>query len=183
MYTYQGKFCQIEELTTRNDCKLFQIMSENGGEYERFVFNESVPKSYPKFLQKINEWFSHGRNYQFIVYDKNFNQTIGTLFFYNLNTISKTVKCSCFFIPRARKTILIIESLAFLFEFAKQVLNVECIKFSVYKENTRMHDIAKKSGAQEKNDNQNKSIINYEFSINTINHLLEKYKQRFTKLT
>jgi hypothetical protein len=46
-----------------------------------------------------------------------------------------------------------------------------------------MQDIAKKSGAQEKNDNQNKSIINYEFSINTINHLLEKYKQRFTKLT
>lgn len=184
MYIYEGRFCKIEELTTQNNFDLYQLMHKNRAEYERLIYNEPVSRSYPEFVQKIDEWFSHGRNYQFLVYSKKSADIVGTMFFYEFGKLEKTVKCSCFFVPKTRSTVLIIESLSFLLGFAKHVLKAESVRFSVYRENILMLDVAKKTEALLLNTRKvnTNTIIDYEFSAKRIDSLLEKYGYLFSKL-
>ncbi|MEI6042246.1 MAG: GNAT family protein [bacterium] len=187
MYKYKGKFCLIEELTTLNDDRLYTLMYENRDEYEKLIFREPIPCTYLEFRKKIDEWFSHGRNYQFLVYDKSGQRVVGTMFFYNINKVPNTVKCSCFFTPEVRNKILTIESLVTMLDFTRNVLKVNGINFLVYRENMLMHKIANKSGATrlvtgQENINTSSLDISYEFSSKTLDLLLEKYGSRFTKL-
>ncbi len=178
---YQGRFCNIEELTTMNDVELFTMMSEYKDDYEKLVFSESVACSYPKFQQKISEWFSNGRNYQFLVRQNTTDSLVGTMFFYNLCGSRKTVKCSCFFVSKARGTILVMESLTLLLQFARHLLGIDSLRFSVYGENILMHEIARKNGALLLGSNL--KTVDYEFSAETIDNLLKKYTPRVTKTT
>ena len=187
MYIYKGKLCSIEELTTLNDEKLFLLMSNFKDEYEKFVFNESISDSYYKFKQKIEEWFSHGRTYQFLVFDNYNNEVVGTMFFYDLSNTTKSIKCSCFFAPKSRNKILVIESLAILLEFAKFVIHIQSLNFSVYKDNVHMHKLAKKCGALKSGDKQatqkQYEKTDYSLPIETIDLLLNKFAGRVIKLT
>lgn len=81
----------IEELTTENDKLLFELMKDQEKEYRFFVSDQSVPKTYEEFQKELKEWFSGGRNFQFLVFRKKDNKLIGTFFFYGWNEKEKVL--------------------------------------------------------------------------------------------
>jgi len=191
MYIAQGRFCYLEELTTENDKELFELMKNNKEEYRLLVSDEPVPETYEEFQNRLNIWFTHGRNYQFLVKKK--DKTLGTIFFYGLDSESKSVKLSTYFIPEARKTPLIVEALGLILNFALEILKVEKVEFSVYKENKVMLELIeknrefkayfKKIGESPSSVNPERTIINFEISLEDLKKINEKlrefYKRRF----
>jgi hypothetical protein len=58
-------------------------MKNNKEEYRLLVSDEPIPETYEEFQNRLNIWFTHGRNYQFLVKKK--DKTVGTIFFYGLD--------------------------------------------------------------------------------------------------
>ena len=191
MYIAQGRFCYLEELTTENDKELFELMKNNKEEYRFLISDEPVPETYEEFQKRLNIWFTHGRNYQFLV--KKDNKTVGTIFFYGLNSESKSIKLSAYFIPEVRKTPLVGEALGLILNFALEILKVEKVEFSVYEENKVMLELIeknrefkayfKKIGESPSSVNPERTIINFEISLENLKKINEKliefYKRRF----
>ena len=148
MYTYRGRFCLLEELTTENDGELFLLMRENSREYRFLVSDESIPTTYELFQEKLRKWFSGGRTHQFLIREKNSQRIVGTIFFYCHNSLIQEIKSSAFFIPEIRKTLCVAESLAVSMLFAREIVGVDAVCFSVYAENEHMLKITKKLKAE-----------------------------------
>jgi hypothetical protein len=51
MYTAQGKFCFLKELTTENDKELFELMKNNKEEY-RFLISDGLYQKHTKNFKK-----------------------------------------------------------------------------------------------------------------------------------
>lgn len=147
MYKFNGRYVYIEELTTENDKLLFELMKDQEKEYRFFVSDQSVPKTYEEIQKELKEWFSGGRNFQFLVFRKKDNKLIGTFFFYGWNEKEKSIKLSVYFVPEIRKSILTGEALGAAVLFAKDILKIENLLFDVYIENKAMIELAKKIGA------------------------------------
>jgi RimJ/RimL family protein N-acetyltransferase len=189
MYIAQGRFCYLEELTTENDKELFELMKNNKDEYRFLISDEPVPETYEEFQNRLNIWFTHGRNYQFLV--KKDNKTVGTIFFYGLNPEKKSVKLSAYFIPEVRKTPLVGEALGLILNFALEILKVEKIEFSVYKENKVMlemieknrefKDYFKRIGESPSSVNPERTIINFEISLEYLNKINEKLREFYKR--
>ncbi|GIW66743.1 MAG: hypothetical protein KatS3mg095_0641 [Candidatus Parcubacteria bacterium] len=122
MYISQGRFCYIEELTTENDKELFELMKENEEEYRNLISDQPLPQTYEEFQETLKIWFTHGRNFQFLVRKREGNKTVGTFFFYFWNQENKTTKISAYFIPEVRKTPLIGEALGLALMFAYKIM-------------------------------------------------------------
>jgi len=187
MYTAQGKFCFLEELTTGNDKELFELIKKNKDEYRFLISDEPVPETYEEFQERLKIWFTHGRNYQFLVKKK--DKTVGTIFFYGLDPEKKSVKLSAYFIPEVRKTSLIGEALGLILNFALEILKVEKVEFSVYKENEEMLRILgkekikryiKERGESKSTVNPERTIINFEINLESLKEIDERLK-RFYK--
>ena len=185
MYIAQDRFCYLEELTTENDKELFELMKNNKDEYRFLVSDEPVPETYEEFQKRLDTWFTHGRNYQFLVKKK--DKTVGTIFFYELDPENKSVKLSVYFIPEVRKTPLIGEALGLILNFALKILKLEKVEFSVYKENLEMLKILEKErefkkyfnkiGEAQSRVNPERTIINFEISLNHLKEINEKLKE------
>lgn len=148
MYTYKGRFCILEELTTENDNELFLLMGENSREYRFLVSDETILTTYELFQEKLGKWFNGGRTHQFLVRKKNSKGVVGTIFFYCHNSLTQEIKSSTFFIPEVRKSLCVAESLAVAMLFAKEIIGVESVCFSVYAENEHMLKITQKLKAE-----------------------------------
>jgi RimJ/RimL family protein N-acetyltransferase len=179
MYIAHGRFCSLEELTTENDKELFKLMKNNKEEYRLLVSDEPVPETYEEFQNRLNIWFTHGRNYQFLVKKK--DKTVGTIFFYGLDSESKSVKFSTYLIPEVRKTPLIGEALGLILNFALEILKVEKVEFSVYKENKEMLRILEKEKIKRYIDKkgESKSSVNPERTILQSSTTFYKAKEIF----
>jgi len=186
MYFAEGRFCILEELTTENDKELFELMKKNKEEYRFLISDEPVPETYEEFKERLNIWFTHGRNYQFLVKKK--DKTVGTIFFYGLNLDNKSVKLSVYFIPEVRKTILVGEALGLILNFALEVLKVKKVEFSVYKENEEMLKFLEKEtikryinkkGESKSSANPERTIINFEINLENLIKINEKFKELY----
>jgi len=133
MYTAQGKFCFLEELTTGNDKELFELIKKNKDEYRFLISDEPVPE--------------------------------------------------------VRKTPLIGEALGLILNFALEILKVEKVEFSVYKENEEMLRILgkekikryiKEKGESKSTVNLERTIINFEINLESLKEIDERLK-RFYK--
>jgi RimJ/RimL family protein N-acetyltransferase len=184
MYIAHGRFCYLEELTTENDKDLFELMKNNKEEYRFLISDEPVPETYEEFQERLKIWFTHGRNYQFLV--KKDNKTVGTIFFYSLNLENKSVKLSAYFIPEVRKTTLIGEALGLILNFALEILKVEKVEFSVYKENEEMLRILgkekirryiKERDESKSTVNPERTIINFEINLENLREINERLKE------
>jgi RimJ/RimL family protein N-acetyltransferase len=184
MYIAQGRFCSLEELTNENDKELFELMKNNKEEYRLLVSDEPFPETYEEFQEKLNIWFTHERNYQFLV--KKDNKTVGTIFFYGLNYENRSVKLSVYFIPEVRKTPLVGEALGLILNFALEILKVEKVEFSVYKENEEMLRILEKEkikryidkkGESKSSVNPERTIINFEINIESLREINKRLKE------
>jgi RimJ/RimL family protein N-acetyltransferase len=184
MYVAQGRYCYLEELTTENDKELFELMKNNKEEYRSLVSDEPVPETYEEFQNRLKIWFTHGRNYQFLVKKK--DKTVGTIFFYGLDSESKSVKLSAYFIPEVRKTPLIGEALGLILNFALEILKVEKVDFSVYKENKEMLRILEKEkikryikekGESKSTVNPERTIINFEINLESLKEIDKRLKE------
>ena len=184
MYVAQGRFCYLEELTTENDKELFKLMKNNKEEYRFLISDEPVPETYEEFQERLKIWFTHGRNYQFLIKKK--DKTVGTIFFYSLDPENKSVKLSAYFIPEARKTPLVGEALGLILNFALEILKVEKVEFSVYKENKEMLRILEKEKIKryiERKEesksivNPERTIINFEINLESLKEINEKLKE------
>jgi len=188
MYIAQGRFCYLEELTTENDKELFDLMKNNKEEYKFLISDEPVPETYEEFQKRLNVWFTYGRNYQFLV--KKNDKTVGTIFFYSLNPENKSVKLSAYFIPEVRKTPLIAEALGLILNFALEILKVEKVEFSVYKENKEMLKILEKerikkyivrTGESQSSVNPERTIINFEINLKSLKEINEKLNEFYKR--
>jgi len=184
MYTALGRFCSLEELTTENDRELFELMDNNKEEYRFLISDEPVPETYEEFQKRLKIWFTHGRNYQFLVKKK--DKTVGTIFFYDLDPENKSVKLSAYFIPQVRKTPLIGEALGLILNFALEILKVEKVEFSVYKENEEMLRMLdkekikryiKEKGESKSIVNPERTIINFEINLESLKEINERLKE------
>jgi len=168
MYTYQGRFCTMEELISENEENLFSLMHHNRAEYQKLVSREPISETFSNFRSQINQWFYYGRKYQFLVLSKDKIETVGTIFFYGQNEESGTIKISCFFVPKVRGKILVGEALGMAISFSFSVLDVDRLLFSIYPENSRMIQLAKKLGANEREmcvtteSTRNRSTLDYD---------------------
>lgn len=192
MYTAQGKFCFLEELSTENDKKLFELMKKNKDEYRFLISDESIPETYGEFQERLNIWFTHGRNYQFLVRKKGKDITekgeiVGTIFFYGWDKERKTVKISAYFIPEARKTSLIAESLGLAMNFALKIMKVEKVEFDVYEENKEMLQFLQKErelkkyinklGESKSKVNPERTVINFKISLKGLKEIDERLRE------
>ena len=192
MYTAQGKFCFLEELTIENDKELFELMKKNKDEYRFLISDESIPETYGEFQERLNIWFTHGRNYQFLVRKKGKDITekgevVGTIFFYGWDKERKTVKMSAYFISEARKTSLIAESLGLAMNFALKIMKVEKIEFDVYEENKEMLQFLQKErelkkyinklGESKSKVNPERTVINFEISLKGLKEIDERLRE------
>jgi len=186
MYIAQGRFCYIEQLTTENDKELFELMKENEEEYRYLISDQPIPQTYEEFLETLNIWFSHGRNYQFLVRKKKKDKVVGTFFFYLWDPENKTTKISAYFIPEVRKTPLVGEALGLALMFAYKIMNVEKVEFSVYKENLEMLKLAekykiKKIGESQSTVNPERTLVNFEISLEQLKEIDEKLKRFYER--
>jgi RimJ/RimL family protein N-acetyltransferase len=184
LYIVQDRYCYLEELTTENDKELFELMKNNKEEYRLLVSDEPIPETYEEFQNRLNIWFTHGRNYQFLVKKK--DKTVGTIFFYGLDPENRSIKLSAYFIPEVRKTPLIGEALGLILNFALEILKVEKVEFSVYKENEEMLRILErknikryinKSGESKSTVNPERTIINFEINLESLKEINERLKE------
>jgi RimJ/RimL family protein N-acetyltransferase len=159
-------------------------MKNNKEEYRLLVSDEPVPETYQEFQGRLKIWFTHVRNYQFLVKKK--DKTVGTVFFYSLDPGNKSIKLSAYFIPEVRKTPLIGEALGLILNFALEILKVEKVEFSVYKENEEMLRILEKEKikryikerAESKSTvNPERTIINFEINLESLREINEKLKE------
>lgn len=181
MYQFNGRYVYLEELTTENDRELFEMIKNNEKEYRFYVSDAPLPQSYEEFQQTLETWFSHGRNFQFLVYTKRDKKLIGTIFFYGWNKENQTTKISAFFIPEYRKTIYIGEALGAAVLFAKEIMQVKELHFDCYLENEQMIELAKKIGAKEigigkSKVNPNREIISFKIPEEKLDELVKKIK-------
>jgi len=192
MYTAQGKLCFLEELTTENDKELFELIKKNKDEYRFLISDESVPETYEEFQERLNIWFTHSRNYQFLVRKKGKDiiekgEVIGTIFFYGWDKERKTIKISAYFIPEARKTSLIAESLGLAMNFALKIIKAEKIEFDVYEENKEMLQFLQKErelkkyinklGESKSKVNPERTVINFEISLKGLKEIDERLRE------
>jgi RimJ/RimL family protein N-acetyltransferase len=179
MYFCKGRFCSLEELCDGNIQDLYLLLDNNKDDYSLFVDNSYTCESCELFIEKIQTWFSNGRSHQFLVRDP-LGLFVGTIFFYNFDVESHSVKLSCFFSRDYRKKLLVMESLGIAITFAKYILNINTLTFSVYCNNGHMLNLVKKLGfaeIQPKKGNTDRVnfLISYE-DINRIIELLSKLK-------
>lgn len=144
MYHCTGYFSRLEELNSENDSSLFSFLKENSEEYKQFVSDQELPATYLEFIDVLKKWFSNGRLYQFLVYKKIGVNPVGTIFFYHLDIQKESIKISAFFDKESRKHLLVAESLMMSIAFARNIIGIEEILFSVYENNKVMKKIAKK---------------------------------------
>jgi len=147
-------------------------MYQNRVEYQKLVSREPIPETFFNFRSQIDQWFSYGRKYQFLVLNKDKTKTVGTIFFYGQNEESRTIKISCFFVSEIRGKILVGEALGMAIDFSFSVLGVDRLLFSIYPENVRMIELVKKLGANRAETyttepTNKRSTLDYELS-NTI---------------
>jgi len=144
MYHCKGRFSRLVELNSENDASLFFLLRENEDEYKQLVSDRDLPATYPEFLSTLKEWFSNGRLYQFLIYSTLGNKPVGTIFFYNLDPQDESIKLSVFFERESRRRLVVAESLMMAVAFAKNIIGVKNISFSVYEENEAMRRMARK---------------------------------------
>lgn len=181
MYVCNGRFCILEELTTDNEAKLFEMMLQYGDEYRQTVSDEPIPVSINVFKEKLNMWFKSGRNYQFLVYNKK-QLLSGTIFLYGWDSQTSIVKYSCFFVPNKRKELLVVEALGLVTNFAFHFMNIESIHFDVYEDNYEMQILAYKLGGKKLDShmsavNKSRTVISYLLSRDAVERLLNKLEQ------
>ena len=123
------------------------LMDQNRSEYELLVCDQPIPESFDLFKLLCRDWFKYGRCCQFLVRRCVGLPIIGTVFYYRHDPENKSVMCSCFFSPHARRKSCTMEALAMSFEFCASVLGVRRINFSVYSHNLVMLALAHKLGA------------------------------------
>jgi len=156
------------------------------------ISDEPVPETYKEFQERLNIWFTYGRNYQFLVRKKEKNITekgefVGTIFFYGWDKERKTVKISAYFIPEIRKTPLIAESLGLTIHFALRIMRIEKIEFDVYKENEEMLQFLQKErglknyinklGESKSKVNPERKVINFEISLKGLKEIDKRLKE------
>jgi RimJ/RimL family protein N-acetyltransferase len=179
MYSCVGRFCWLQELTTENESALFALMKDHADDYRQFVSEEPIPTTDNLFADKLALWFSSGRMWQFLIYRRRKNQVVGTIFFYHASI--PTVKMSCFFVPTVRGTPCVGEAIGLGIEFARTVIGISEIHFSVYVENTHMKTLCRKIGAQIKGQrtseiNPNRQVIEYWLSLGALQRIADKLK-------
>lgn len=181
IYQCKGRFSQLIELTTDNEFDLFQLMDRNRFDYARLVSNQKVPINYTEFKKTLNTWFLYGRAYQFLVYpiQSNQEQAIGTIFFYGLNKEQQSVKISVFFDAKERGKIRTAESLGLAVSFARTVMTVRCLQFSIYSNNQHMLRLAQKvashfEGFGHSHQGPKKEVHHYSISEETMDSILQK---------
>ncbi len=185
MYIAKGKFCYIEELTNENIEDLFDMMKRNKDEFKFLISDQEIPDSFEEFKKWLEEFFTSDRAYQFIVYDKkdkNTRRCLGTFYFYNLDKENKNIKISLFIIPEFRKTLLAAEIMGLALEFANKILNVNELKFDVYKENKDMINLLLKIGLTPYSEsrsfvNPERMILNYSINKDKLNEFQERFNE------
>lgn len=142
---YSGRFCRLTELNTGNEGELSKLIQDHEDEYLTLIFPEKIDFQPNMFSEQVKLWFNNGRNYQFLVYNR--DQIVGTIFLYSHNSGLKSIKLSCFFIQEVRSTLCIPESLGAVILFILDYIEINSLEFSVFNVNKRMLDIVKKIGA------------------------------------
>lgn len=178
MYTYTGKYCVLEELTSQNDKLLFQLLTTHKNEYKKRVHPQEIPSSYEAFQKTINGWFNNGREYQFIIFKRYERVLIGTGFFYNQTKHS--IKLSVFYTPESRAKIGVADSIRALLLFAFNEMKVEKVIISVYSDNVPMIRIAKKLRLEhvpsaDENISDQRSRFNFQFTRETL-QIFDKHR-------
>lgn len=181
IYVFRGRYVYLEQLSSKNDKELFEMMKNNEKEYRFYVSDAPLPSTYEEFQQRLKIWFSHGRNFQFLVYKKKSKELIGTIFFYGWDRENHTTRISVFFAPEFRKTILIGEALGAVVLFAKDVMQVKELHFDCYLENKQMIELAKKIGAEEvklrRSDvNPERELISFKIPEEKLDEFVEEIK-------
>jgi len=143
MFIYTGDICYIEELNDLNEKILFNFIKENANEYKHYLCGDFIPDTEIEFSKLLNNYFSKGRVYQFLIFDKK-NNIIGTFFFYCYNNKPSSINISCFFSKEVRGKFIVSEALISAINFAFNVIKIEKLCFSIYNENIHMLSIANK---------------------------------------
>lgn len=146
MFTYDGRFCTLKELTVSDECILHDLIHQNIEEYRSLVSDESVPQEKEGFATYLRTRFNHGRVTQFLVFNKQ-GEVAGTIFLYGYRENPKSIKISCFLTKEARGRLLAGEALSQSLYFAVNILMVTEVHFGVYQNNTSMLRLAQKVGA------------------------------------
>ena len=185
MYTCQGKFCVLEELSKKNEFKLHKLILENEIEYRTTISAEKVSSSFVCYQSDLERWFLCGRNYQFLVNNRD-GQIIGTMFFYGWDQEAREAKCSCFFIPNTRSKIVVIEALCLFILFAQEILHLRQVNFDVYEDNIWMQRLATKIQAislikKPSFCDQGRLIISYFFTLDSTSNLVHRYLSFFNR--
>lgn len=158
MYSFQGRFMYMEELTDENNKKLFVFLQKNSDDYERLVFRKKIPSTFEDFVSRMNICFLNGRKNQFLIFNYNRAELIGTAYFYH--HVGNSIKMSVFFSSRYRNSRMVAESLGALMLFAKNMLEIKKVLFSIYSSNIKMISFAKKIGANATNNSN--GVVGYE---------------------
>lgn len=180
MYFCKGRFCSLEELCDNNIQNLYILLGDNKEDYTFFVDSNYSHETYELFLKRVQKWFLKGRSFQFLVRNLS-GSFVGTIFFYNLNTELNSVKISCFFGKDYHKKLFVAESLGLSLIFARNILNINNLTFSVYGTNENMLSFIKKLGfcivseKEEKTDRFDFLISNK--NLNKISHILSKLRR------
>lgn len=168
MYYCEGRFSILVELNSKNDIFLFSLLNNSIEEYKKFVSDQHIPSAYTEFKKTLRTWFLNGRMYQFLVYFKHDKENpVGTIFFYGHDEYSQSIKISAFFEKESRNKLLVPESLGLSIIFAKQIIKVKNLQFSVYVENEKMKRLAKKMRL---------SVVNVNLSVTNSKRNVEIYK-------
>lgn len=146
MFTYDGRFCTLKELTVFDESILHDLIHQNIEEYKRLVSDEPVPQGQEGFAIYLRTRFNHGRVAQFLVFSKQ-GEVVGTIFLYDYKEYPKSIKISCFLTKEVRGRLLAGEALSQSLYFAINILMVTEVHFGVYKNNTPMLRLAQKVGA------------------------------------
>jgi hypothetical protein len=164
--------CYLEELNSSNESKLLEMLNIYKDEYRQTVYSRHENYSPSEFRERLHFWFLNGRRYQFVIYEKGSTKAVGTVFFYGLDPTNSSIKLSCFFEPKIRKSLVVGESLGLSIFFAYTVLKIQNILFSVYKTNVVMSKIVSKIRAETVFSGENSDL--YKLSEPYVIKIVEK---------
>ncbi len=162
---YVGRHIDMQELKYEEDyLDLYGLINdeEDFSHLVRRRFHKA--ENFEDFKTQIKNWFKEDINFIFVIKDKE-EKPIGTSILYNLNPIKNEIKSSLFLEKESRNSKKTIESYIAILKFIVQILKIDTLKYSVYKDNDYILNMYKKI----LKDTKEKVDTNAEFETFSLN--------------
>lgn len=180
LQSLSGQYTNLREMQDDNDLKdLFNLINFSQ-EFTKLVSKKfKSGQDFESFKQEIAKWFETDTNFIFLARNK-LSQVFGVTLLYNLNTLKDEVKLSIFIDKDKRNTRSLLEVFLITLDFIVNKLEIENIKFNVYKDNDHMLKIIRNRedfGIKEISDNlETKTfLLPKESALKIINRFKEVY--------